>query len=150
MPTRALLADMLSARIDNFPHVRNNVVVAYADQLVHALVSGQIEFFIAAEGRIKPEVHLSSQQLREFLLHWIVHSGHPLTRTHSGCGPFPVLMLARSGLDMLPNMIDSAIGEPQIIDGLNVLVEVALVTDSILQASAYTVTRQLQGGNLNG
>ncbi len=148
MPARALLYDGLLQRLSTTPAVRHDVVVRNVDALWPLLVSGEIEFFVAAEGQIPSSPPVKTETLGQFPVSFIVRPGHPLLKPNWQRGTYPVLVSSRSGSTPPSDLEAYTNGAIQIVEDFEALAQLTAATDAIWQSSAYAIATKLAAGLL--
>jgi DNA-binding transcriptional LysR family regulator len=148
LPARALLASTLLERQRMAAGVRNEVVVRSVDALWPLLVSGEIEFFVAAERQIPDTPPVRTETLGSFPLSFIVRPGHPLLLTHDSERRFPVLVSSRIALLLQTDLQKHAEGLPHVIEDFGTLARLTAETDAIWASSIYAVADELRSGTL--
>lgn len=148
MPSRALLSDVLTERLQVAPEVTNEVVVRDVGALWSLLLANEIEFFVSQDGLLPDASQARVELLGLFPLSLIVRPGHPLLGDAGADGTFPVVRSSWAGLP-LPRQIEARAREPSnIIEDFGSLSAITKSTDAIWFSSRYAVTGELASGEL--
>jgi DNA-binding transcriptional LysR family regulator len=148
LPARSLLATTLLKRLGTAARVRNEVVVRSVDALWPLLVSGEIEFFVAAAGQIPDTPPVRAETLGSFPLSYIVRAGHPLLHMRGSDRRFPVLVSSRIALLLPTDLQMHAEGLPHVIEDFDVLARLTAQTDAIWATSTHAVVGEVRSGAL--
>lgn len=148
LPARSLLASTLLERHRMAAGVRNEVVVRSVDALWPLLVSGEIEFFVAAARQIPDTPPVRAETLGSFPISFIVRPGHPLLHMRNSERRFPVLVASRIALLLPTDLQKHAEGLPHVIEDFGTLARLTAETDAIWESSIYAVVDELRSGTL--
>lgn len=145
MPARALLPETLLGRLSEAPQLINEVVVRNVSALWPLLISGEIEFFVSAEGQVPDSPPVRTEILGAFPISFIVRKGHPLLSGKS-TGPFPTLVASAAGKSLPDDLLPLTSGPPHVIEDYGVLMAVTTGSDAIWHSSTFTVTNEISAG----
>ena len=149
MPARALLADALSRQISAVPDLTNDIVVRNVEALWPVLITGDIEFFISAEGQVPRSPPVRAESLGTFPYGLIVRSGHPLLTGPCPGQVFPVLISSGSSFQVPEEFRDNCATPPHVVEDFETLAKVTAASDSIWICSPFAVKSELSVGRLS-
>lgn len=148
MPARATLAATLLDRQAAAPDVSYDVVVRRVSDMIPLLQSGDIEFFVAAEGQVSHLPTIRTEILGQFPINFLVRKGHPLMDGPLDDINFP-LLLASGPTPKLPPLVSAKIAEPPtIIEDFDTLRMLTQKSDAIWLSSSYAVAQEIREGSL--
>jgi DNA-binding transcriptional LysR family regulator len=148
MPARALLPRVLTHRILEAPHLINDVVVKNVEALWPLLISGEIEFFVSAEGQVPDAPPVRVSPLGTFPVSFLVRKEHPLLTRSDASECYPVLISNHREVALPPDLQDQTIHPPHVIEDFGTLAALTANTDAIWISSAYAVSTEMSNEEL--
>lgn len=148
MPASALLAGVLIDRIVEAPHLVNDVVVKNVEALWPLLTSGEIEFFVSAEGQVPDAPPVRVSALGTFPVSFLVRKEHPLLTRSDASERYPVLISNHRNVALPPDLQDRTIHPPHVIEDFGTLSALTASTDAIWISSAYAVSMEMSNNIL--
>jgi DNA-binding transcriptional LysR family regulator len=148
MPARALLQQVLSARLNAAPSVINEVVVRDIEALWGLLMAGEIEFFVCPDRPLHDLSQARVESLGTFPLSVIVRAGHPLLQGEGGAQRFPLLRSSWAGVSVPHEIQDRILGAPNVVEDFATLAGITASTDALWLSSSYAIRRELREGTL--
>lgn len=121
MPARAILAATLKRRYIAAPEVAYDVVVRRVSDLWPLLLSGDIEFFVGAEGQIPEAPVIRTDTLGTFPISLLVRDGHPLLNDIEKRRTFPLLLASGANTTLPPLIASRVAGPPSVIEDFETL-----------------------------
>ena len=148
MPARALLAEALTRQIEQAVDLVNDVVVRNVEALWPLLITGEIEFFVSAEGQIPQSPPVRAESLGKFPAGLIVRAGHPLLTDSSPDDTFPILISSRSGIRAHEDYPANGRLPPHVVEDFETLATMTAGTNAIWVCSPFAVKAELRSGVL--
>lgn len=142
MPAAALLARSLKDRIDEAPDLINDVVVKNVEGLWPLLTSGEIEFFVSAEGQVPDAPPVRMSPLGTFPLSYLVRKCHPLLTGSGTSKRYPVLISNRPDITLPVGLRNRTIHPPHVIEDFGALAALTASTDAIWISSTFALSTE--------
>jgi DNA-binding transcriptional LysR family regulator len=143
MPARALLASVLQARLVEAPQLVNDIVVRNVGALWPLLTSGEIEFFVSAEGQVPDAPPVRALALGTFPVSYLVRKGHPLLNGLEPPQSYPLLLSTGREVALPPELKSYVVTPPHVVEDFGALVALTSSTDAIWVSSTYAVSAEL-------
>jgi DNA-binding transcriptional LysR family regulator len=148
MPARALLAPVLSERLNLAPSVTNEVVVRDIEALWGMLLVGEIEFFVCPDRPLHDLSQAEAEILDSFPLSLIARAGHPLLRDPKTDRRFPLLRSSWTGVAVPAEIQPHVLGVANVVEDFAVLAGLTASTDAIWLSSPYAIQEEIAAGTL--
>lgn len=148
MPARALLRDVLEARLHEAPSLIYDVVVRNVAALWPLLTAGEIEFFLSAEGQVPDAPPVRAVSLGTFPVDLLVRRGHPLLSEPGTSDRFPIVISNRRDVALPPELQHRTIDPPHVIEDFGTLAALTGSTNAIWISSRYAAVAEIAGGTL--
>jgi DNA-binding transcriptional LysR family regulator len=150
LPARVLLADVLAESLNQAPMLRTRVQIRSIEALWSRLITGEIEFFISAEGRVPATPPARVSRLGVFPVSFLVRPGHPALTGGKPDGPIPVLLAGDAGqLEFVPPSLRNLTSGPRhIVEDYETLAKLTERSDAILLASRFAVLDEMAAGRI--
>jgi len=150
LPARALLPATLAGSIKDAPNLRTHVLIRSIEALWGLLTSGDIEFFVSAEGRVPENAQTQVTRLGSFPLSLLVRSGHPALSSPAKGASFPLLLSGEAGdFASLPaDLRPWVMGPRHIIEDYDLLGKITHSSDAVLVSSSIAMEAEIREGHL--
>ncbi len=151
MPAKALLASALPRLLDDHPELATSVIVRRTDALLPILQSGEIEFFVSADGQVPQSAALRGMSLGRSTLSLIVRPSHPLANRAGDAGrSYPVLVTHQLGGPMGERFaaIPALAGPQHLIEDYGAAARIAAQSQAIWVASPLAAAEEIRLGQL--
>jgi DNA-binding transcriptional LysR family regulator len=145
MPARALLSDVLQARLVEATGLIYDVVVRNVAALWPLLTAGEIEFFVSAEGQVPDTPPVRAVSLGVFPVSFLVRKGHPLLTEPETSERFPIVISSRRDVALPPRLQGRTFDQPHVIEDFGTLAALTGSTNAIWISSVYAAVAELAG-----
>lgn len=148
MPARALLGEVLTAQLVEAPSLIYDVVVRNVAALWPLLTSGEIEFFVSAEGQVPDAPPVRAVSLGSFPVSFLVRRGHPLLAGAETSVRFPLVISNHRDVALPPELQDRMLDAPHVIEDFGTLAALTSSTDAVWVSSIYAAVTEVAGDML--